>query len=340
MNERDNPYSSARGQMNATAQYGGVPSGGAASGSGAGAGLIGGAEGGGAKDLVKDTTTAQFTKDVIQESRSQPVLVDFWAPWCGPCRQLTPVLENAVRAAGGKVKLVKLNIDDHPAIPGQMGIQSIPAVIAFVDGRPADGFMGALPESEVKQFIDKVAGPDGSHQAAAIEAMLEESRSALAAGDVNGAARGFTTILQADPDNLKALAGMAECLLANGQEEQVRQMLAGLSEEQRGDPAIASLVIRMAQSEEVAKLGDPAALEARLAADPDDHAARRDLAKILSVRGERAAAADHLLAIMRRDRQWEDDGARKALLELFEAWGPGDPATLAARRKLSSILFS
>ena len=343
MNERDNPYASATGQMNVTAQFGEAPAGRPASAapSRPGAdGLIGGGAGADAGDLVRETTTAAFTADVIQESRKQPVLVDFWAPWCGPCKQLTPVLERAVRAAGGRVKLVKLNIDDHPSIPGQMGIQSIPAVIAFVDGRPADGFMGAVPESQVKQFIDKIAGAGGNDRAAAIEAVLQDARAALAGGDADAAAEGFATVLRADPDNLGALAGMAECLLASGRQDEVRQLLEELTEEQRKDPEIASLLARLAQADEVARLGDPAALEARLAADPDDHAARRDLAKILSVRGDRAAAADHLLQIMRKDRAWEDDGARKALLELFEAWGPSDPATLAARRKLSSILFA
>ena len=345
MNERDNPYSSATGQMKATARYTDAPAGRPsasmqASGTGLGAdGLIGGA-GGPAADLVKETTTAQFTRDVIEELRNQPVLVDFWAPWCGPCKQLAPVIEKVVRAAGGRVKLVKLNIDDHPAIPGQMGIQSIPAVVAFVDGRPADGFMGAVPESQVKQFIDRIAGDGGNDRAAAVEAMLGEARAALAAGDLDRAAQGFTTVLGADPENVKALAGMAECLIESGREEQARQLLDELTEEQRRDPDVASLLVRMAQAEEVAGLGDPAELEARLARNPDDHEARRDLAKILSVKGDRTAAADHLLMIMRKDREWEDDGARKALLELFEAWGPTDAATLAARRKLSSILFS
>ncbi|HET7412916.1 MAG TPA: tetratricopeptide repeat protein, partial [Pararhizobium sp.] len=240
----------------------------------------------------------------------------------------------------GRVKLVKLNIDDHPAIPGQMGIQSIPAVIAFVNGQPVDGFMGAVPESQVKQFIERIAGPAGGDEKEAIEAMLGDAKAALAAGDLNRAAQGFSAILGADPNHAKALAGMAECLIAAGREPEARQILDQLTEEQRKDTDVASLLTRIAQAEEVAKLGDPKALEARLAANPDDHAARLNLAKILNVKGEREAAADHLLTIMRKDRAWEDDGARKALLDFFEAWGPADAATLAARRKLSSILFS
>jgi len=339
MSERDNPYSTASsGQMNASVQFAGAT---AAPGNGAAAGdarLLGGA--GEAADLIKETTTAKFTADVIQESRNQPVLVDFWAPWCGPCRQLTPIIEKVVREAAGRVKLVKLNIDDHPAIPGQMGIQSIPAVIAFVDGRPADGFMGAVPESQVREFIDRLAGAAGGSEAEAIEAVLAEAKAALAAGDLNAASQGFAGVLQIDPDNLKALAGTTECLMEAGQTDRVREMLASLTDEQRNDPELASVAARIAQADEVAKLGDPTALEARLAANADDHEARRDLAKILNVRGEREAAAEHLLAIMRKDRIWEDDGARRALLSFFEAWGPTDPATLAARRKLSSILFS
>lgn len=338
MSERDNPYSaSLGGQMNASARFGGSAVGSGSSAAG-GPGATPPAGGGG--DLVKETTTAGFTADVLQESRRRPVLVDFWAPWCGPCRQLTPILEKAVAAAGGRVKLVKLNIDDHPAIPGQMGIQSIPAVIAFVDGRPADGFMGAVPESQVRQFIDRLTSAAGNPEAEAIEATLEEAQTALAAGDIESAAQGFSAVLSREPEHTKALAGLAGCLLEAGQVDDVKQLLSSLSDEQRKDPAIASIEARIAQAEEVARLGDPRALRERLAADPDDHAARADLAKILNAKGERPAAADELLTIMRKDRSWEDDGARRILLSFFEAWGPSDPATLAARRKLSSILFS
>lgn len=339
MSERDNPYSTTSGgQMNASVQLGGAAPAQTPRSPAPGETLFGAVGGGG--DLIKETTTAKFTADVIQESRNQPVLVDFWAPWCGPCKQLAPVIEKVVREAAGRVKLVKLNIDDHPAIPGQMGIQSIPAVIAFVDGRPADGFMGAVPESQIRQFIDRLAGPAGASEADAIKAVIDDSRAALAAGDINAAAQGFSTVLRADPDNVKAIAGLAECLMEMGETAKVREMLDGLTEEQGKDPDIASLATRIAQAEEVARLGDPKALEARLAADANDHEARRDLAKILNVKGEREAAAEHLLTIMRKDRNWDDDGARRALLSFFEAWGPSDPATLAARRKLSSILFS
>jgi putative thioredoxin len=292
--------------------------------------------------LIKDTTTANFARDVMDESRRQPVLVDFWAPWCGPCKQLTPVLEKVVTEGGGRVKLVKMNIDDHPSIAGQLGIQSIPAVIAFVGGRPVDGFMGALPESQVRAFIDKVAGPGGGadDQAAEIEAILSEADAALAAGDINSAADLYGAILQADPENLKALAGMANAMIAAGQWEQARDLLADLSDEQKRDSALAALSTKIAHIEEARKLGDPRALEHELALNPDHHEARVKLAKILNVEGEREAATDHLLYIVKRDRAWDDDGARKQLLQFLDVWGFKDPASVSARRKMSAILFS
>ena len=291
--------------------------------------------------LIKDTTTASFPRDVLEESKHQPVLVDFWAPWCGPCKQLTPVIERVVNASGGKVKLVKMNIDDHPSIPGQLGIQSIPAVIAFVGGRPVDGFMGALPESQVRDFIDKIAGPAApDDQAAEIEAALGEAEAMLVAGNLGGAADLFGAILQADPENLKALAGMANVMVTAGQWERARDLIAGLSDEQKKDPALTALSARIAQIEEARKLGDPRALEHELSLNPDHHEARIKLAKILNVEGNRDEAADHLFYIMKKDRTFDDDGARRQLVQFFEVWGPMDPATISARRKLSSILFS
>jgi len=317
----DNPYASSYGgQMNVSASYGG----------GAPA----------ADDLIKDTTTANFARDVLEASRHQPVLVDFWAPWCGPCKQLQPVIEKVVRESAGRVKLVKLNIDDHPSIPGQLGIQSIPAVVAFVGGRPADGFMGAVPESQIRQFIDKIAGPADADEKAQIEALLAEAKTLFDAGDVAGAADLYGALLQADPENAGALAGIAECMIAVGQHDNARQALANLPEAVAADPAVSAVLNKLDQIEEARKLGDPAALEHALAVNPDDHAARMKLAKIRNVEGDRQAAADHLLLIMKRDRSFEDDGARRELLQFFEVWGPMDPATIAARRKMSSILFS
>lgn len=289
---------------------------------------------------VTDTTTAGFSQDVLEESRRQPVLVDFWAPWCGPCKQLTPILEKAVNGAQGRVKLVKMNIDDHPSIAGQLGIQSIPAVIAFVDGRPVDGFMGAVPESQVNEFIDKVAGPAGADQAAEIEAILGEAEALLASGDAEGAAQLYGAVLQADPENAKAAAGMLQYLIAIGETDRAGQMLEQIPEELRADPVIQAVVKKLEQIDEARKLGDPVALERELEANPDDHETRMKLAKILNVQGDREQAANHLLAIMRKDRTFDDDGARRELLQFFEVWGAKDPATIAARRRLSSILFS
>ena len=323
MSDNSNPYGGYSGQMTAQAHFGGTA-----------------ATAPAAAGLVKDTTTAGFARDVLDESRNQPVLVDFWAPWCGPCKQLAPVIEKVVAEEKGRVKLVKLNIDDHPSIPGQLGIQSIPAVVAFVDGRPVDGFMGAVPESQIRQFIDKVAGPAGADQAAEIEAALEEAAALLASGDINGAAQLYGAVLQADPENVKAAAGMAECMLAADQHERARELVAGMPDEHRKAPEVQVVSKKIEQMDEARKLGDPRALEHALALNPDDHEARLKLAKILNVSGKREEAAEHLLLIMKRDRGFDDDGARRQLLEFFEAWGPKDPATIMARRKLSSILFS
>ncbi|KQV73119.1 thioredoxin [Rhizobium sp. Root1220] len=321
MSGNDNPYSNSLGQMSASASYGAAPA--PAMGS-----------------YITDTTTANFTKDVIEESRNQPVLVDFWAPWCGPCKQLTPVLEKVVNEAQGRVKLVKMNIDDHPSIAGQLGIQSIPAVIAFVGGRPADGFMGAVPESQVREFIDRIAGPPGADQAAEIEAVLKEADELLASGDVNGAAQLYGAIMQADPENAKALAGMAECMISANQHERAREALTELPDEMAKDTAIQAVLKKLDQIEEARKLGDPVAIERELAVNPDDHAARMKLAKILNVEGRRDEAAENLFYIMRKDRGYDDDGARRQLLQFFEVWGFKDAATVAARRKLSAMLFS
>jgi putative thioredoxin len=321
MSAGDNPYASSSygGQMNVSASYGGAAP---------------------AGDLIKDTTTANFSRDVLEASRQQPVLVDFWAPWCGPCKQLQPIIEKVVNESAGRVKLVKLNIDDHPSIPGQLGIQSIPAVVAFVGGRPVDGFMGAVPESQIRAFIDKVAGPAGADEKAEIEALLTEAKTLFDAGDLPGAADLYGALLQADPENAAALAGIAECMIAVGQPENARQALSNLPEAVAADPAIVAVLKKLDQIEEARKLGDPNALEQALALNPDDHAARVNLAKIRNVEGDRQAAADHLLLIMKRDRTFDDDGARRELLQFFDVWGPKDPATIAARRKLSSILFS
>ncbi len=301
---------------------------------------FGGGSSGSQGSHVKDTTTANFSKDVMDESRRQPVLVDFWAPWCGPCKQLTPVLEKVVNEAGGRVKLVKLNIDDHPTIPGQLGIQSIPAIVAFVDGRPVDGFMGAVPESQILQFIEKLAGPAGDDQKAEIEAALAEARELLEAQDYQNAAQLFGAVMQADPENAAAVAGIAECMIAVGQYERAGELLSSLSEELAKDAAVQAASKKLAQFDEARKLGDPNALQQALQLNPDDHASRLKLAKILNAQGKREEAVEELLTIMRKDRTFEDDAARKQLVEFFEIWGFKDPASISGRRKLSSILFS
>lgn len=293
---------------------------------------------GAAGDVIKDSSTAGFGKDVIEASKQTPIIVDFWAPWCGPCKQLAPALEKVVAEAGGRVKLVKMNIDDHPSIAGQLGIKSIPAVIAFQDGQPVDGFMGAVPESNIREFIDRIAGPNSAEQATT-EALTAASE-IRAEGDLQGAAQIYATILQQDPGKIEALAGLAETLIDLGDIANATEVLARVPEGQEAAPELASARARLALAEQVAALGDPAELKRRLEGNPADHDARFDLALIQSEMGERHEAADGLLAIMKADRTWRDDGARLQLLKFFEAWGMTDEATLAARRKLSSLLFS
>jgi putative thioredoxin len=288
-------------------------------------------------DLVKDTTTQTFAEDVIEPSRQVPVLVDFWAPWCGPCRQLSPIIEKSVRDAKGAVRLVKMNIDEHPAIAGQLGIQSIPAVIAFVNGQPADGFVGALPESQVKAFIERLAGPSGPSDA---DRLVEMGESRLAGGDPASAAEAFAAALQHEPQSVAAIVGLASCLHESGETARARETLAMLPSSAESDPKVSAIRAKLDLAEQTTALGDTAPLEARISANPNDHQARFDLALLLNAHGERDAATDHLLEIMRRDRSWNDEGARKQLLQFFEAWGPTDEATLGGRRRLSSILFS
>lgn len=299
--------------------------------------LLGDAAASSGGDLIKDTTTADFTADVIQESRNQPVIVDFWAPWCGPCKQLQPALEKVVMEAGGAVKLVKLNIDDHPAIPGQMGVQSIPAVFAFKDGQPVDGFMGAVPESQIREFVAKL-GSGGAKDRLA-EA-LETANAALEAEDYQSAGQMFSAIVQQEPKNADALGGLASALYGLGETEQAKKVLDTVAEADQDNPAVAGVRARITLAEKVAGLGDPDELKRKLEADPKDHQARFDLAMIQNALDQRQDAADSLLEIIRQDRGWNDDGARSQLLEFFEAWGPTDEVTSSARRKLSSLLFS
>ncbi len=290
-----------------------------------------------ADGLIKETTTQTFVKDVIEESKRQPVLIDFWAPWCGPCKQLTPILEKAVKAAKGKVKLVKMNIDEHPAIPGQMGIQSIPAVIAFVNGQPADGFMGALPESQVMAFLERLT----KEKIGAGDAdLLKSAEQALANKDYTGAAEIYAQVLAEDGASIPALAGLARCYVATGAIEQAKQTLAMVPESKSGDTAVAAARAAIELAEQSQSLGPINELEQKVAADPKDYQSRFDLALALNAKGSRDAAVDHLMEIVKRDRKWNEDGARKQLVQFFDAWGPTDEATIAGRKRLSSILFS
>jgi len=286
---------------------------------------------------VKDTTTQTFVKDVIEESKRQPVLVDFWAPWCGPCKQLTPILEKAVKAAKGKVKLVKMNIDEHPAIPGQMGIQSIPAVIAFVNGQPADGFMGALPESQITAFLERLTKDRIGGEA---KDLLKSAADALAGGDATGAAEIYAQLLAEDAANVPALAGLARSYVATGALDQARQTLAMVPEAKQSDAAVAAARAALDLAEQTKTVGPVAELEQKVAANPLDHQARFDLALALNGKGRRQDALEQLIAIVKRDRKWNDDGARKQLVQFFDAWGPADEATIEGRRRLSSILFA
>jgi putative thioredoxin len=290
-----------------------------------------------AAEVVKETTTQAFMQDVIEESKRQPVLVDFWAPWCGPCKQLTPILEKAVKSAKGKVKLAKMNIDEHPAIPGQMGIQSIPAVIAFSNGQPVDGFMGALPESQVMAFLERVTkGAVGAEE----KDLLKAADEALAAGNAAEAANLYGQLLKEDSGNIAALAGLARCYVATGNIEQAKKTLALVPEAKQSDAAVAAARAALDIAEQAKLVGPIDELERKIAANPADHQARFDLAVALNAKGKREEAAQQLLDIIRRDRKWNDDGARKQLVQLFEAWGFADPAAVEGRKKLSSILFS
>ena len=287
-------------------------------------------------DLIKNTTTKDFMRDVVDASREVPVLVDFWAPWCGPCRQLTPLLEKAVRAAKGAVKLVKMNIDEHPQIPGQMGVQSIPAVFAFQDGKPVDGFMGALPEARIKSFIARLIGDESADAAADLDAADE----ALAAGDANTAAQAFAEALQKDAENDRAAAGLAKCYIKTGDLTRAEQTLALVPPAKADSAAVASARASLELARKAANAGDAESLRAKLAANPNDSQSRFDLALALNAKGDREGALDELLTIIRKDRAFNDDAARKQLLQLFDAWGASDPATISGRQRLSSLLFA
>ncbi|HYM17882.1 MAG TPA: thioredoxin [Micropepsaceae bacterium] len=294
--------------------------------------------------LIKDADIQSFAADVLDASMEVPVIVDFWAPWCGPCKQLGPNLERAVTEAKGAVRLVKVNIDENPEIAQQLRIQSIPTVYAFFQGQPVDGFMGAIPESQVKVFVQTLitagAGAAGTEQAAAADEALKAAAEALSHRDLSQAAQIFGQVLQADPGNPKAVAGLARCYLESGDIERAKKTLQLVRPDGKNDETLRAIEAELSLKERAGESSDLAHLRAKLAANASDHEARFELAKALDAKGAREEAIGELLEIIRRDRKWNEDAARKHLITLFDAMGPTDPRTIAARRRLSAILFS
>jgi putative thioredoxin len=300
--------------------------------------LIGGGAAAGAA-VVKDVTTANFMAEVVDASFDQPVVVDFWAPWCGPCKQLGPILEKVVRGAGGAVRMVKLNIDENPEIAQQMRIQSIPAVYAFKDGRPVDGFVGALPESQVKQFVQRLGG--GPVAPSPVDEAMAMAKEAVQNGDHGSAAAIYSQVLQHEADNAEAIAGLARAMIEQGEFDGARQVLERATGDlaRHAEIAAARSALDLAEQGQKA-IGSVGQLRDRLAQNPDDHAARFELASALFGAGQREEAIDELLALFKRDRAWDEQAARRQLVKFFEVMGPTDPLTLSARRRLSALMFS
>ena len=291
----------------------------------------------GSADLVKDTTAQTFMADVIEASKEVPILVDFWAPWCEPCKQLGPLLEKIVKAANGAVRMVKMDIDAHPEIAGQLQVQSIPAVFAFKDGQPVDAFLGVVPESQIKTFIEKLAGPDAFADAAA---ELDLAEAALEADDLQTAVELYAGILAKDQQNIEALAGLAKCYIKSGDFDQARETLDLVPPKHANNPAVSGAQALLELSEQAGGAGDVDALRSAVTADKGNYQARFDLALALNIGGAREEALEALLELMRLNREWNEDGARKQLLVFFDAWGDTDPATIEGRRKMSVLLFS
>ncbi len=303
--------------------------------------LIGAAPGSAGADLIKNSSTAAFMADVIDASNDQPVIVDFWAPWCGPCKTLGPQLEKAVKDARGAVRMVKINVDENQELAAQMRIQSIPAVYAFKNGRPVDGFVGALPESQIKAFVQRLSAGGAKAGPSPVEKAIEMAKEAQAAGDHGRAANIFTQVLQHEPDNVEAIAGLARAYLARNDLERAKATLDKAPKEAatHAEVTAARAALELAESGAKAK-GAVGELKARIERDPKDFEARYELASALFAAGEREAGIDELLEIIRKNRAWNEEAARKQLLKFFEAMGPTDPLTVASRRRLSSILFA
>jgi putative thioredoxin len=287
--------------------------------------------------LISDGTDATFMRDVVEASKSVPVIVDFWAPWCGPCKSLTPALEAAVTAARGKVLLVKVNVDENQQIAAQLRIQSIPTVYAFWQGRPVDGFQGAIPASEVKAFIDRVAAAAGD---GGLAEALEAAEAMLAEGAVADAAQTFAAILAEEPENAAAYGGLVRAHLAIGELDRAEELLAAIPAAIASAPEIEAARAQLALARQALNAGPIAELTSAVESNPNDHAARFELAQALYARGDVQGAVDQLLELFRRDREWNEGAAKTQLFTIFDALKPQDPIALSARRRLSSMIFA
>ena len=306
--------------------------------------IIGGAMDAGAAapdDLVKDSDTANFAADVLDASMQTPVIVDFWATWCGPCKTLGPLLEKTVKAARGAVRMVKIDIDSNQELAAQMRIQSVPAVYAFFQGRPVDGFVGAQPESQVKQFVERLAQMAGVEVGPSpVEQALEQAQAALDQGQPGAASAIYGQILQHEPENLAALAGLIQCQLAAGETDVAQETYDALDDETRAKPEFASIGAQLELLKSSKPTGELPQLQAKLELNANDHQSRFDLAMAFYAMNDKQSAADELLELFRRDRKWDEEAARKQLVKFFEAWGPTDPMTIETRKRLSTLMFS